>query len=103
MVYQVRYEDLVREPEATLRELFDAALDIPFSDKMLNHTKQPLTIRDTEQGHISKARVLVPIDTKQVGRWRNELTLSQINAFRRGANGALDEFGYEPSAVTFED
>jgi hypothetical protein len=73
---EVRYEHLVAEPEAVLRELC-AFLELPFEASML---------RACEAGQ----------DPDLVGRWRESLSEYELTRFERFAGGALDDLGYQP-------
>lgn len=73
---EVRYERLVAEPEAVLRELCEF-LDLPFEAGMLR-------AREGAQ------------DPGRVGRWREDLSEYELTRFERFAGAALDDLGYPP-------
>lgn len=90
--HEVRYENLVRNPEVEIRKICEF-VGLPFSDLMLNHDKQDLTIHNAN--HLSGARVAKPIDDSQVGRWKKEMTQEQVSEFMEVVGDALAEYGYE--------
>jgi len=89
--YEVRYEKLVRSPAAEIKKMCDF-IGLPFSDLMMNHDKQDLTIHNAK--HLSGARVAKPIDDSQVGRWKKEMTKQQISEFMDVVGDALEKYGY---------
>jgi hypothetical protein len=107
---EVRYEELVGEPEATLRELC-TFLDLPFDAAMLRaHERAGQRLAEMrsaqldaegaivlEEGKRIESRTRRPPDPARAGRWREALTEHDIGQFERVAGGELAELGYEPS------
>ncbi len=91
LAYQVRYESLVTDPVGEVQRLTDF-LGLSFEPGLLDYHARDLTIYSTS--HLSMSRISLPVDAARVGRWKSELTPTQIAEFLRGANGALHEFGY---------
>lgn len=93
----VRYEDLVADPEGTLREI-SAFFDLPYDPAMLEYHRRAdevLTgIRDTD--HMQGIR---RPPTAGVRDWRVDLTPSQIRVFDEIAGDALETLGYEGSGL----
>ncbi|MEM1244806.1 MAG: sulfotransferase [Acidobacteriota bacterium] len=89
----VRYEELVTQPSAVIRAVCDF-LEEPFDSAMLSFETQPLTLFDNPQGHLSAGQLREGLNQSSLGRWRNELSASDIEAFSRVAGGTLDRFGY---------
>lgn len=89
-VHLVHYEDLVREPQQTLRSVCDF-LGIPYSEDMI-------TVRDyrvqkwTAQQH---ALVAGAPDPARLTAWRSALTPAQIRDFERTTGELLDYLGYD--------
>jgi hypothetical protein len=90
--HEVSYERLVREPEATLRDLC-ANLAIPYADEMVRYHELDLTL--FKASHLSLERVMKPPDATSIGRWKRDLDADQLRAFLDAAGEAMDEFGYE--------
>ncbi len=83
---ELRYENLVRKPEETLRALL-AALGLDWSERML--------VPDAgERGDPAAG----PAFTSSVGRWRKELSEPEIAALKSIAGPLLIELGYERDA-----
>jgi hypothetical protein len=74
---EIRYERLVAEPEAVLRELCDL-LELSFDPAMLAEMR-------TAEAEPVRSRV---------GRWRHALTEHDVTRFERFAGGALLQEGY---------
>jgi hypothetical protein len=106
--FEIRYEDLVSDPELNLRRI-SAAIDLSFDSAMLRHHERAAS-RIAELGEIrhSDGRILatrddhqqlhrrtfLPPNTERIGRWRDELTPSEVIIFEAVAKSLLVEFGY---------
>jgi len=97
-VHFVRYETLVTNPEPELRAIVDF-LDLPWSDQLLAHQDQDLTIYRNPTGHLSRDQVNKPMNDASIGRWKRDLTADEVVVFEREAGELLAELGYEPAAV----
>ncbi len=93
--FEVIYEDFVRKPEATLRELC-RFLGYPFDARMLQHHSHAEPNFDAAQ-EPWKARAAEPVDKTHTELWRNGLTDAEKFAFDRFANTELKRYGYPPS------
>lgn len=106
---EVRYEDLVTEPEGVLRDLCDF-LEIDFAPEMLRAHEgarerlsemQSATVGADGVVHFPDgsevvARTLGPPRADRVGRWRYSLSDHEVTRFERFAGGALAQEGYRP-------
>lgn len=88
-----RYEDLVLEPESTLRELL-AWLGEPWSPRVLEHH-----VIQEEQGNPTKVegRTLStdPIDAARVSKWKDSLDADGRRLLRRRTTSLARFFGYD--------
>ena len=80
---EVRYEELIADPEATLRRVCEF-IELPF---------EPGMIDPPERGKLESK--LGP-----VGCWRERLGVEQLGAFEEVAGEMLDELGYRTGAAT---
>lgn len=94
----VRYEDLVLEPEATLRRVC-RFVSLDFEATMLNfHEHARKNVQDWELAVGTHTKLLRPMHEADVGRWREErsvrtrLQLAQIEAL---ASDFMTEFDYD--------
>ncbi|MFD2113209.1 sulfotransferase family protein [Thiorhodococcus fuscus] len=105
---ELRFEDLVREPEHWLGTVCDF-LELPFEPEMLNYPRRATERlgemgdrRDTEgQVAVPRERRLSihantsrPPDPAQSGKWRTGLTRGEVALFEREAGDLLDSLGY---------
>lgn len=90
-VLVIKYEDLTAEPIETTRKLC-AFLNLPYVDEMQSFYQQDLTV--FKANHLSGDRISSAIDTKKIGRWREELSAEDIKAFEEHAGAALAEWSY---------
>jgi hypothetical protein len=92
---QVKYEELVNNPEYELRRI-TGFLGLTFSKEMLNHNKNSLTLFNSH--HLSMDKVKLPININQIGRWKKDLSRNEIKKFSDESAKALLEFGYLKNA-----
>ena len=102
--FDVRYEDLVRQPERTLRQLCDF-LGEEYSPAMLEFYQGPLAQRRAKvKDH---APIGSPVTDKLVGVYKELLSLKEQRIFAGVAGKELVENGYEvdvePLEVTEEE
>jgi hypothetical protein len=91
LFYQMRYEDLVREPESQLRELCDF-LEEPYCPEMAApHRLARATIREGD----FHAPLRRPPSSDRIERWKLEMSVADQRLFHRVAGRLLAEFGYE--------
>jgi hypothetical protein len=95
----VKYEDLAREPEKALETLC-SQIGLPFSDQMLRHHEHDISLLHKPRGQLSAARVAKPIDESAIGRWRQDLSKDQLQAFMETAGEAVERWGYLSSQGT---
>ena len=96
---EIRYEDLLANPEGELRGLC-AFLDLPFEDGMLRFHElgQARTPKRDPHGYLSK-----PL-TSGLRDWRTQMSRADLVLFERIAGSTLEDFGYtrateDPSGV----
>lgn len=106
---EVRYEDLVREPEPVLRRVCDF-LELSFEPRMLEYHEgaaerlDELNTRTDADGNVQvtkeqllaiHARTKEPPNAGAIARWRRDLSASEIQTFQQIAGPLLQELGYE--------
>jgi hypothetical protein len=96
-VHEVRYEALVRNPEATLREIC-AFLGETFDQEMLRYAEHAgsMVPRWERAWHAKLER---PVEGANAGKWRTELSRQQIFLLERVAGKELEAFGYAPTRL----
>ena len=104
---ELRYEDLVLQPRATLERLCDF-VDLSFDESMLSyHHGAPARIREVgdqrlpdgrvitkESRHARHLRVGDPPDPSRLEVWRREMSADDQREFASIAGGLLEELGY---------
>jgi protein-tyrosine sulfotransferase len=90
--HEIRYEDLVSDPRATLEPLF-AFLGEPFEEGVLDYRTD--TERAREPAEAETPSRTGSIHSQSVGRWRTDLTAAEQQLFKRVAGPLLIELGYE--------
>lgn len=88
----VRYEELILDPEATLRSLL-GFLDLPWHDDLLRHHQlhEGIAIGET-----NRAR---PIDATSLGKWQKQLLPSDIELLRNLCDDLPEKLGYDLSSI----
>ena len=96
--FELRYEDLVGRPEPTLKRLC-AFIGEPWCPELLEYHQRQSSRQNPLHFFVS-ANAIQPISTKAVGRWRDELTVLELQTFYRLGARRLVELGYciEPVA-----
>jgi sulfotransferase family protein len=105
---EVKFERLVSEPEATLRDLC-AYLELPWDEAMLSYYERaPQRIAEViadyreddrvvatvEQRHRIHALTSVPPDPSRIGLWRDEMSAGEVATFEAIAGETLAALGY---------
>lgn len=91
--HELRYEDLVRDPEATLRRLC-AVIEVPFDHAMLEHRRAAAAAARRElrpHHHRSVTQPLRPA----LRDWRRDLPPAAVARFELAAGDLLSDLGYE--------
>jgi len=86
---ELRYEDLVAEPERELRRICDHA-SLPWEDGMLDHT------RVSDAANMPEHRNLAQPPTPGLRDWRSQMSRDDTLAFEQVAGDVLRSAGYEP-------
>ena len=114
---ELRYETLVTDTEATLRQVCEF-IELPFDEAMLRHherSEERLQELDRDipamDGRLPRSaesrmalheRTTKPVDTKAVGKWRTQMPPEDVAEFERVAGDLLIELGYEPATDVAE-
>jgi ATP-binding cassette subfamily B protein len=88
LYYELRYENLVDDPEGQCARLC-AFLDLPFDEAMLNFHKGKVR---AEPGLDAK-RAWLPV-TPGLRNWRTQMPTEEVERFEAAAGDLLDELGY---------
>ena len=91
---EVRYEELVGAPEATMRRVLDD-LGEPWSDAVLAHHE--ITAETHDPVHFPQnAEAVEPVSDTSVERWRTDLTADEQSRVAERLGPLLLRLGYEP-------
>ena len=96
--HELRYEDLVTEPEATLSRVC-AFLGVGFAPAMLDTERKAALFRNSSW----KDNALRPVSTDSVARWRTTLGRGQLGLIQATAGPMLRQHGYAPERLTAVD
>ncbi|MEO0733442.1 MAG: sulfotransferase, partial [Bacteroidota bacterium] len=91
-ILRLRYEDLLTEPEKTLKQVC-VFLDIPFLPDMLALDQSAAT-------QTKGAYVKAHLDTAALTAWENELSTRDRAQIERICGDLMRELGYEPTTAT---
>lgn len=91
---RIRYEDLVRDPRATLGQLCEY-LSEQFAAAMLDHVK---AAQDIVPGRKSwHERTRSPVDVQRVDAWRRDLDPPVVALIEAVSRRRMRHYGYQPS------
>jgi protein-tyrosine sulfotransferase len=88
---EVRYEDLVLQPEESLRRT-SQFLGIGYSSKMLDYWKMPSTIENKYYSY--HANLGKPVFPSSIGKWKERLSEDQQTFILRNITSELKSLGY---------
>jgi hypothetical protein len=91
LYYELRYEDLVADPEAQLKPLCDFVGE-SYRPEMAEPHRLGRERFDAGDFHAALRR---PPSTARIGRWRKEMSGADVRLFQRIAGPLLAELGYE--------
>lgn len=89
---EVRYEDLVRQPERELRRVMDLVGE-PWEPQMLEYWRCPHDLAPLTES--SATQVVQPIYSRSIGRWKRELSSSEVSQYVHVAGTTLRRLGYD--------
>jgi len=92
-IYEVRYEDIVEAPEASLRPLLEY-LELEWDPAVLDHAAVDHDLFAHPYRHPSIEAVSRPIHSRAIGRYRIDLSPGEISAFQSIAGEWLAQMGY---------
>lgn len=93
---EIRYEDLLADPEAVLRSLC-AFVEIPYDPAMLSYHRQADRILETTSHRDRHERLRLP-PTRGLRDWRTQMDEGSLSLFEALAGDTLDAFRYERGA-----
>lgn len=92
---EVHYEALVARPEDELRRICEF-LHEPYSTEMMNFAHKNREQKLEPERHLGwKALTLEDVTTRQVSKWKNELTNPELARFWAVAGETMAHLGYE--------
>lgn len=86
---EVRYEDLVNAPDATLKKIC-AFIGEDYSPALLRYHEQERDVTN----FIANVAATKPVKTNAVGRWRSDLKPDELQLFQTLAGTRMAELGY---------
>ncbi|HUZ93811.1 MAG TPA: sulfotransferase [Edaphobacter sp.] len=92
-ILDVRYEDLVSSPVATMQRLL-TFLNVPWDEGVLQHQTQDHTLLKHPFRHPSAEAVRRPVNSEAVGRYIKDLSGEERRRFEEIAARWLEEYGY---------
>ncbi|MCP3460836.1 sulfotransferase [Bradyrhizobium sp. CCGUVB23] len=90
---EVRYEDLVTRPRPSLMQILDH-LQLPWDEAVLRHAEHKHALFERPHGHPAAESAGKPLHAGRLGRYRQDLTLTEVAEFERIAGGELARLGY---------
>ncbi len=94
----LRYEDLVRNPEATLRRVCEF-LGESFEPAMLRYYERPADELGFDRSESWKLNTLKPLDPQRLDAWKSALDAKQVDLIERASAPHLESLGYEPASI----
>ena len=95
--FEVYYEQLIQQPEKTLKELC-AWLDLEYTPQMLNYHHDATDSLQTEHLNLFELNQK-PIDASRAYAWKSKLAKQDLADFESIAGSLLQKLGYEISGA----
>jgi hypothetical protein len=97
--FEVKYEDLIADPEGTLRGICDF-MDLPYDGKMVTSYRQVASrlVDDSEKAW--KGNVSQPILKDNSGKWIGELRASEVRLIESFCSEVFERHSYSYAATT---
>lgn len=86
----IRYEDLVQDPDSVITNLCQAT-NLEFSGKMLS----PTYLGKPWSGNSTSSQVFQGISAGRLEKWKNDVSVLEINLVNKYLGHMLEEFNYE--------
>jgi len=93
---EIKYEKLVENPQEELQRLCKS-LDISYENGMLDFYKQAQKVVVGEEKDW-KGDVFKPVQTKNIKKWKNDLTQDQIETIECVLKNEMEKLGYKKTA-----
>ena len=93
-IMQVRYEDLLHNPEKELKNVCEF-LQVRYSPKMLDYYVSEESNNTALSGEMWK-NVVKPVINNNYNKFKNELSIREIEIFEKVAGHTLKDFGFTP-------
>jgi len=88
---EIRYEDLVTNPDKSIKKVCDF-LDVMYNSDMLDHTSQVGKLGDTDKPH--HANLSKPISSESIGKWKHNLSEDDQESITKLLHKPLHRLGY---------
>ena len=96
---EIRYEDLINEPESQLRQICEF-LDEPYEPVMMNfHLNAEQNIPEYKRPW--HYRTSKPLSAKFIGQWREELSKNEVHLLEWCARKELKKWNYHIGKIHF--
>ena len=95
--YEVYYEQLLQQPEATLKDLC-SWLDLEYTPQMLEYYRDASSYIQPEHSNLFKLNQK-PLDASRAYAWKNKMSKADRADFESVAQKLLSELGYELSGT----
>jgi len=91
--FEIKYEELIKQPEQTIRNL-SVYLNIEYQSDMMNFANSSRELVD-EKEMSWKKETFQPIQKNNSGKWKENFTSKQIQYIEAVSNEAFDQLNYE--------
>lgn len=96
---EIRYEDLLEDPDAHLRKLC-GFIDLEFYPSMLEYFERPDVVPRGLRDHLARGHKNLQLPpTKGLRDWRDQMSRHEAATFDLLAGDVLEELGYERAVV----
>lgn len=86
---EICYEELARSPESVLSKVC-RLIGVSYDPCMLGFHEKTMTLFQNPHGHLSCEQLKKGLNTQSIGRWKNELSVGDLNSIRSVTGGLVN-------------
>ena len=95
----VRYEDLVTQPDATIKTL-QQKLGLPPASEMRSFFNSKASVHAPGQRHVNAEALAQDVFDSSIGRWKTDLSDADAKTIEKICFKGMTDFNYEPAHAT---
>jgi len=96
---EIRFEDLVREPESILRKITEFA-GLEYTDQLLQYHQSQAASEYAAKGNEGSKRLQQKLDPERIFLWRHKMSAKEVKSIDHQCGAVMRLAGYECESLT---